>query len=109
MRHGLIGHRVSLDMLDRLFNAELLAFHTDFEVQPVPIEQDLRAAAIGGIAAFTPEAVTLKGREQLRQILTTFHERSDFEHFGWYRTPYLDAAQFLLSSDLTSVVSLKLM
>ena len=103
MRHALIGHRISLDMLDRLFNAELLAFHSDFEVQPVPIEQDLRAGAIGGIAAFTPEAVTLKGREQLRQILTTVHERPDFEHFGWYRIPYLDAAQFLLSSDLTSL------
>ena len=60
MGHARIGHRVSLEMLERLFNAELLAFHSDFEVQPVPIEQDLRAGAIGGIAAFAPEAVTLE-------------------------------------------------
>ena len=106
MRHSIAGHQVSVDGLDKLFNAELLAFQSNFEVRPVPIEQDLRAGAIAWIAAFAPEAISSKRREQLREILTAMRERPDFNNFGWYRIPYLDVAEFLLFGDFSSLSTL---
>lgn len=106
MRNSIAERQISMDMLDRLFNAELLAFQSDFEVRPVPIEQDLRAGAIAWIAAFAPEAISSKRREQLRKILIAMRERPDFNNFGWYRIPYLDVAEFLLFGGFSSLSTL---
>ncbi len=85
--------------LDRLFIAELRAFHSNFDVAPVPVEQELRAGAIGWIATFAPKAISLRGKEELRKVSTAARDRADFRHFGWYRVPYLDVAQYSLDGD----------
>lgn len=89
--------------LDRLFIAELRAFHSNFDVAPVPVEQELRAGAIGWIATFAPKAISPHGKEELRRVSTAARDRMDFKHFGWYRVPYLDVAQYSLDGDISSL------
>ena len=89
----------ALSRLDRLFVAELQAFETHFDVAPVPVEQDLRAGAIGWIATFAPESIGPEGRERLSRILAAVRGRDDYRTFGWYRIPYLYVAWASLSGD----------
>ena len=95
----LTRQRCATGKLNALFNAELLAFHSNFDVAPVPMEQELRAGVIAWIATFAPEAISPEGEEQLWEIFYSIRKRSDFRSFGWYRTPYLDVARFSLSGD----------
>lgn len=92
--------------LGQLFEAELLEFRSHFDVHPISIEQDLRAGAIGWIATFVPEAISLKGRKKLWKVCTEVQKRSDFPTFGWYRISYLNAAQYMLDGDTTHVSAL---
>jgi len=85
--------------LNWLFTNELNSFWSNFDLAPVPVEQDLRAGVIGWIATFAPEAIGDEGERELWRIFTAVRERSDFRHFGWYRMPYLDVARFSLSKD----------
>ena len=89
--------------LNWLFANELKSFWSDFDLAPVPVEQDLRAGVIGWIATFAPEAIGDEGERELWRISTAVRERSDFRHFGWYRTPYLDVARFSLSKDSDAI------
>ena len=86
--------------LDELFYQDLAAFTEGFEITPVPIEQDLRAGAIGWIAAFAPEAVSERSRHCLKSACLAARIAPDYATKSWYRMPYLDVAQFLLTSDL---------
>ena len=88
-----------LSRLDRLFIAELQAFETHFDVAPVPVEQDLRAGAIGWIATFAPESIGPEGRARLSRILAAVRGRDDYRTCGWYRIPYLYVAWASLSGD----------
>ena len=85
--------------LNWLFTDELKSFWSNFHLAPVPVEQDLRAGAIGWIASFAPEAIGDEGERELWRISIAVQGRSDFRHFGWYRIPYLDIARFSLSED----------
>ena len=89
--------------LDRLFTAELRAFYSNFDVAPVPVEQDLRAGAIAWISTFAPKATSPDGKEELWRISNAARKRADFNHFGWYRIPYLNVAQYSLDGDLSSL------
>ena len=99
----LTRQRCATDKLNALFNAELLAFHCNFDVAPVPMEQELRAGAIAWIATFAPEAISPEGEEQFLEIAYSIRKRPDFRSFGWYRTPYLDAAHYSLTGDYTAL------
>lgn len=88
---------LDLREIARIVRAELADFEEDFEVDPTPLAQDLRAGFVAWIAVFLPEAFSEDAREALRAFVVDARMRSDFEESLWWRTPYLDAALYALT------------
>lgn len=87
---------------------ELHAFESDFDVQPVPRHQEMRAGAIAWIARFIPEAIPTDTGMVIAATTGRLHRYPDHRTHGWFRTLYLDAALFALSGEeryLTDVLS----
>lgn len=87
---------------------DLHAFESDFDLQPVPRRQEIRAGAIAWIARFIPEAIPTDTGMVIAATTGRLHRYPDHRTHGWFRTLYLDAALFALSGEeryLTVVLS----
>jgi hypothetical protein len=99
---------LDLDQLNRLLLAEIRSFRRSFDDRPVPVAQDLRAGAIAWIATFAPEAIGDDARQLLFLTCEAARQLPDYHHHGWYRTVYLDVAQYTLTGEpswLSTLVS----
>jgi hypothetical protein len=87
---------------------ELHAFESDFDIQPVPRHQEIRAGTIAWIARFIPEAIPTDTGMAIAAANGRFHRHPEHRTYGWFRTLYLDAALFGLTGEeryLTYVLS----
>jgi len=99
MKESLSNMPLNLERLSDLFHAELTNFRAGMRTELIPKIQDLRAGALGWIARFLPEAVREADRDLISETRAAVRGRPDFATGGWYRIPYLDAAQYALSGD----------
>lgn len=88
---------------ERLACAEFEAFQLEYEVEPVPRRQELRAGCVAWLATILPEALeTAWIRELSRWVYDLKGEPQDAFH--WFRVPALRAAIAVWNDDSDALV-----
>lgn len=78
--------------LDAVFQAELEAFLSHIDQQPVSEAQDLRAGILGFLATFAPESLSDTATGLLSEAVTQLQASSSYATSEWFRLPSPDAA-----------------
>jgi hypothetical protein len=87
-----------LHAAERLASAEFEAFKLDYEGEPVPRRQELRAGCIAWLVTTLPEAFDVEWIRELEEWLRRLNGPSpDARH--WFRVPALRAATWLWNDD----------
>ena len=84
-----------------ILRSEFSHFRVEFDREPTPEFQELRAYFLAWCAVFLPEAFSESFVNDLRTWKRDVRTRSDYRTSCWYRCLPLDAALFALTGDLT--------
>jgi len=85
--------------VENLVYEELNLFVAEYEIQPIPVVQEMRAFFIAWIAVFFPEVISKDFTEILTKRITDYRSDSDFNTKGWIRLIPLDVALFAITDN----------
>jgi len=87
-------------MINGFIKSELELFKQHFDDSPVPEIQDERSIAIAWLCYYFKDSVTSENSSAIIQFVDHVAAMENYTHHGWFRISALQAAAFILTSDI---------
>lgn len=78
---------------------ELNLFIANYQIQPMPVVQEMRAFFIAWVTVFFPEVISKDFTEKLKTFIEDHRTDSNFQTNGWLRLLPLDVALFAITEN----------
>jgi hypothetical protein len=91
---------LSKQLINGFIKSELEIFKVQFDERPIPEVQDNRGLAIAWLCYFFRDSITNENSAAIIQFVDDVHLRENYSTHWWFRIPALQAAAFILTSDI---------
>lgn len=91
---------ISKQLINGFIKSELELFKKQFDESPVPKIQDDRSLAIAWLCYYFKESVSHENSSAIIQFVDDVYSRNNYSTHGWFRISALQAAAFMLTSDI---------
>ena len=91
---------LSKQLINGFINSELELFKEQFDERSIPEVQDNRGLAIAWLCYFFRDSITNENSTAIIQFVDNIYVKDNYNTHGWIRIPALQAAAFILTSDI---------
>lgn len=91
---------ISKQLINGFIQSELELFKKQFDESPVPEIQDDRSLAIAWLCYYFMESVSNENSSAIIKFVDDVYSRDNYSTHGWFRVSALQAAAFILTSDI---------
>lgn len=91
---------ISKQLINGFIKSELELFKKQFDESPVPEIQDVRSLAIAWLCYYFKESVSNENSSAIIKFVDDVYSRDNYSTHGWFRVSALQAAAFILTSDM---------
>ncbi|WP_276359810.1 hypothetical protein [Daejeonella sp. H1SJ63] len=91
---------ISKQLINGFIKSELELFKEQFDERPIPEVQDNRGLAIAWLCYFFRDSITNENSTAIIQFVDDIYSRDNYNTHGWIRISALQAAAFILTSDI---------
>jgi len=91
---------ISKQLINGFIKSELELFKKQFEESPVPAIQDDRSLAIAWVCYYFKDSITNENSSAIIQFVDDVYSSENYTTHGWIRISALQAAAFILTSDI---------
>lgn len=91
---------ISKQLINGFIKSEIDLFKKQFTESPVPENQDERSLAITWLCYYFKESVSNENSSAIIQFVDEVYSRDNYSTHGWFRISALQAAAFILTSDI---------
>jgi hypothetical protein len=97
---------IGSQLINEFIKTELAVFINQFNISPVQYDQDKRSFCIAWLCYNFKDVINKENSDNIIDFVRKVELKDDYNFHGWYRISALQAAVFLLSSDLKYSASL---
>jgi hypothetical protein len=91
---------ISKQLINGFIQTELELFKKQFDDSPVPNMQEERSLAISWVCYYFKDSITYENKSAILDFVNDVYSRDNYCTFGWFRISALQAAAFILTSDI---------
>ncbi len=91
---------ISKQLINGFVQSEFELFKKDFDECFVPEIQDIRSTAIAWLCYYFKESITSENSLKIIQYVDDVYSRENYSYHGWLRISALQAAAYILTSDI---------
>ena len=91
---------LSKQIINGFIQTELDIFKKDFDESPVPEIQEIRSLSIAWVCYYFKEVISNENIESIRDFVDSVYLMGNYNTYGWYRISALQAASFILTSEI---------
>ncbi len=91
---------ISNQLINGFLKSELALFKKHYEDTPVSELQEDRGLSIAWICYYFNERISTENLEEIVRIVEEVYSRGDYQFHGWFRISALEAAAYIITSEI---------